>query len=450
MSENIDAVPWNIEAVPGNSDAVFADSMQTNSPPSQSLNQSPQRWWLLALLFAAMLISYVHRGAFSVAAPFMATELHLSKAEIGIILSAFFWVYAFMQIPAGWVVDRFGTRRAYSIGFLFWSLAAALESIGSGVASLIGLRVAIGAGQAITFPASARAVASSFKQRERGTVTGIYLTGVRFGTALVNAFGGWFLARHSWRLFFLMIGIAPLIWLLPWNRFLQKWERPAKREDHLQQADEISFLQAVMLLRHRSVLGIFLGFFAYDYVWFVFITWLPGYLALERGFSPDEMAVYSSVPYLPMSAIIIASGFFSDWLVGRGHGEKQVRRWFIILGLAIGCLIVPAGLVSSKVTAVWLLTISLCGLGICSPNTWTLTQAVCEKKIVGSVTGIQNFGGNIGGIIAPALTGYIAHVTNSFALAFAVAGAVLVVGMLAYAFLIREDVMVVGSPGVRL
>jgi dipeptide/tripeptide permease len=203
-------------------------------------------------------------------------------------------------------------------------------------------------------------------------------------------------------------------------------------------------------LRHRSVLGIFLGFFAYDYVWFVFITWLPGYLALERGFSPDEMAVYSSVPYLPMSAIIIASGFFSDWLVGRGHGEKQVRRWFIILGLAIGCLIVPAGLVSSKVTAVWLLTISLCGLGICSPNTWTLTQAVCEKKIVGSVTGIQNFGGNIGGIIAPALTGYIAHVTNSFALAFAVAGAVLVVGMLAYAFLIREDVMVVGSPGVRL
>ncbi|HEX3085714.1 MAG TPA: MFS transporter [Pyrinomonadaceae bacterium] len=416
--------------------------MQTNSAPAESLNQSPQRWWLLALLFVAMLISYVHRGAFSVAAPFMATELHLSKAEIGIILSAFFWVYAFMQIPAGWVVDRFGTRRAYSIGFLFWSLAAALESIGSGVASLIGLRVAIGAGQAITFPASARAVASSFKQRERGTVTGIYLTGVRFGTALVNAFGGWFLARHSWRLFFLMIGIAPLIWLLPWNRFLEKWERPAKREENLQQADEISFLQAVMLLRHRSVLGIFLGFFAYDYVWFVFITWLPGYLALERGFSPDEMAVYSSVPYLPMSAIIIASGFFSDWLVGRGHSEKQVRRWFIIVGLAIGCLIVPAGLVSSKVTAVWLLTISLCGLGICSPNTWTLTQAVCEKKIVGSVTGIQNFGGNIGGIIAPALTGYIAHVTNSFALAFAVAGAVLVVGMLAYAFLIREDVRV--------
>src|SRR5437016_4241340 len=131
---------------------------------------------------------------------------------------------------------------------------------------------------------------------------------------------------------------------------------------------------------------------------------------------------------------------FSDWLVRCGIEERAVRKLFIVVGLAIGCLIVPAGLVSSKLAAVWLLTISLCGLGICSPNTWTLTQAVCEKKIVGTVSGIQNFGGNIGGIIAPALTGYIAHVTNSFALAFGLAGVVLVVGIFAYSFLIVDDV----------
>ena len=408
---------------------------------AQPLRASPQRWWLLALLSIAMLISYVHRGAFSVAAPFMASELHLSKAQIGLILSSFFWVYAFTQLPAGWIADRFGTRRAYAIGFAFWSLAAALEGLGRGVVSLIATRVGIGTGQAICFPASARAVANSFNQRERGTVTGIYLTGVRFGTALVNAIGALFLAHYSWRLFFLAIGLAPLIWLLPWNRFLEKWETPMVPESGAQGAKtQIPFLETLMLLRRRSVIGIFLGFFAYDYVWFVFITWLPGYLSLERNFSPRELAVYSSVPYLPMSAIIILAGVLSDWLVRRGRAEKQVRKLFIIVGLAIGCLIVPAGLVSNKLLAVWLLTISLCGLGICSPNTWTLTQAVCEKKIVGSVSGIQNFGGNVGGIIAPALTGYIAHVTNSFALAFAVAGGVLVVGMLAYAFLIAAPV----------
>lgn len=421
-------------------------TIETN--PTPELRNSPQRWWLLALLFTAMLISYVHRGAFSVAAPFMATELHLSKASIGIILSSFFWVYAFMQVPAGWIVDRFGTRRAYSIGLLFWSLVAALEGFGRGAFSLIALRIGIGAGQAICFPGSARAVANSFKDRERGTVTGIYLTGVRFGTALVNAIGALFLARYNWRLFFLAIGLLPLIWLWPWNRFLQKWETP-KSQGHDHATAQIPFLETLKLLRQRSVLGIFLGFFAYDYVWFVFITWLPGYLSLERKFSPNELAVYSSVPYLPMSAIIVLAGVLSDWLVRRGREEKQVRKLFIIVGLAIGCLIVPAGLVSSKLVAVWLLTISLCGLGICSANTWTLTQAVCEKKIVGSVAGIQNFGGNVGGIIAPALTGYIAHVTNSFALAFAVAGAVLVVGMLAYAFLINDEVKVESSAQTR-
>ena len=422
--------------------ALSKPRIMNEAPKAAALNASPQRWWLLALLFSAMLISYVHRGAFSVAAPFMAKDLGLSKAGIGIVLSSFFWVYAFMQVPAGWIVDRFGTRRVYSLGFLFWSLATALTAFGRNVVALIGLRVATGAGQAITFPASARAVANSFPQAERGTVTGIYLTGVRFGAALVNAIGGFFLARYSWKLFFLVIGLVPLIWLFPWTKFLSKWETPMASSPggSMHATTNASFFESLMLLKNRSVFGIFLGFFAYDYVWFVFITWLPGYLALERNFTPSEMAVYSSVPYLPMSAIIILAGLFSDWLVRRGREERAVRKLFIVVGLAIGCLIVPAGLVSSKLAAVWLLTISLCGLGICSPNTWTLTQAVCEKKIVGTVSGIQNFGGNVGGIIAPALTGYIAHVTNSFALAFGVAGAVLVVGMLAYALLIRDEV----------
>jgi len=239
-----------------------------------------------------------------------------------------------------------------------------------------------------------------------------------------------------------VIGLVPLIWLFPWTKFLSKWETPSalSPSGSMPATTNASFFESLMLLRNRSVFGIFLGFFAYDYVWFVFITWLPGYLALERNFTPSEMAIYSSVPYLPMSAIIILAGIFSDWIVKRGREEKKVRKLFIIVGLAIGCLIVPAGLVSNKLVAVTLLTISLCGLGICSPNTWTLTQAVCEKKVVGTVSGIQNFGGNVGGIIAPALTGYIAHVTNSFALAFGVAGAVLVVGIFAYWFLIGDEV----------
>ena len=120
------------------------------------LKESPQRWWLLALLFTGMLFGYAQRGAFSVAAPFMSGDLGLTKAGIGVLLSAFFWSYSFMQVPAGWTVDRVGVRRAYSLGFVFWSLASALTGFASNLAALIGLRVALGAGQAIAFPATAR------------------------------------------------------------------------------------------------------------------------------------------------------------------------------------------------------------------------------------------------------------------------------------------------------
>jgi MFS transporter, ACS family, D-galactonate transporter len=407
-----------------------------------SLKQSPQRWWLLVLLFTAMLISYAHRSALSVAvgakSSSMTSELQLSDASIGVLLSAFFWVYSLMQMPSGWLVDRFGVKRAYSLGFAFWSLTSACTGFVNNIATLIGLRVALGAGQAISFPASSRAVANWFQERERGTVTGVYLTGVRLGTALSSVVGAWFLARYNWKLFFIVIGLVPLIWLLPWWKFLTTWETTS--DVGQSSTKTASFIDGLALLRRRSVFGIFIGFFAYDYAWFVFITWLPRYLTKERGFTDSEMAIYSAAPFLIMSAIIIVSGVLSDWLVRQGRDEKRVRKIFILIGLAVGCLIVPAGMVHDKMTAVYLLTISLCGLGICSPNTWTLTQAVCHKKIVGTVSGIQNFGGNLGGILAPALTGFIVHVSGSFALALGLVGVVLVVGMVAYWFLISEEV----------
>ena len=414
-----------------------------------SLQRSKRRWWLLLLLFTAMLISYAHRGALSVAvaASSMTEDLHLSEASIGVLLSAFFWIYAFTQVPAGWVVDRFGVKRAYSLGFAFWSLTSALTGFATGFASLLGLRIAVGAGQAISFPATSRAVANWFQERERGTVTGIYLTGVRFGTALINLVGAYFLARYDWKLFFILIGVVPLIWLFPWSKFVGEWETPAGSPKS-GATSNASFFSSLSLIRHRSVLGIFLGFFAYDYAWFVFITWLPRYLKKERGFTDAEMGIYSAAPFLMMSVIIVLSGLLSDALVRRGFRETRTRKIFVLIGLAVGCLIVPAGMVADKMTAVGLLTVSLCGLGIASPNTWTLTQSICKKKIVGTVSGIQNFGGNVGGILAPALTGFIAHATNSFGLALGLTGAVLIGGMLAYWFLVSDTVEVNEAPVV--
>jgi ACS family glucarate transporter-like MFS transporter len=391
-----------------------------------------------------MIFGYAQRGALSVVAPYMIKELSLSPAVMGILLSAFFWVYSFMQMPAGWLVDRFGVRKSYAIGYAFWSLASAVTGLATGLMALITVRVLMGAGQSVAFPASARAVANWFHDRERGTVTGAYLMGVRLGQALVSFLGGLFLAVYGWKFFFALIGILPLVWLVPWHVFLGKWEHrgaaPAPGKTSPSGPANLSFAKSLRLFKNPTVFGIFLGFFAYDYAWYVYLTWLPGYLVMARGFTPKEMGFYSSVPFLFMSATIMMAGVASDWLIRKGYKETIVRKGFITAGLAIGCLIVPGGMVEDKMTSVWLLAISLSGLGLASPNTWTLTQAVCSKSIVGTVSGIQNFGGNIGGIIAPVLTGYIAHVTQSFVLALGITGAICVVGILSYLLLISDRV----------
>ncbi len=420
--------------------------MATEPVPARQradLRESPQRWWLMILLASGMVVCYAHRGALSPAAPFIIKELGLSPAVMGILLSAFFWTYSFMQVPAGWVVDRFGVRRSYALGYAVWSLASAVTGFAGSLFSLIGVRMLTGVGQSVSFPASAAAVSASFRDKERGTVTSTYLTGVRLGQALITGVGGFFLATYGFRVFFLVIGLVPLVWLVPWHLFLRKWEDAEAREPARPAptaAKRPSFISSLALMKQRSVLGIFLGFFAYDYTWFVYVTWLPGYLVLERKFTAREMGVYSSIPFVAMSVTILLSGLLSDWLVRRGRSETAVRKSLIIAGLAIACLIVPAAFVEDKITAVWLLTLALSGLGLASPNTWTLTQAVCARSVVGTVSGIQNFGGNLGGIIAPALTGYIVTATRSFATAFYITGVILVGGILAYALLIFRKV----------
>jgi ACS family glucarate transporter-like MFS transporter len=405
----------------------------------RALKESPWRWVLMVLLVVAMLFCYGQRNALSVASKSMADDLGFNPAKTGLLLSSFFWVYAFMQLPSGWLVDRFGVRRTYAISFVFWSFMSGVTGLTNGLAMLILFRVLMGTGQAVAFPASSRAVANWFQESERGLVTGLYLAGVRIGGALISVFGGWFLTRYDWRWFFVVVGAVSLVWVAPWMGFLKKWEEKPSVEATTAQRS-VSFMESLALLKNRSALGLFLGFFAYNYVWNVFQNWLPNYLETERKFTKIEMGVLNAMPLVAMSVIIVISGALSDWLIRRGYEEKRVRKIFITIGMLICCLIVPAGFVEDRMTAVWLLTISLSGLGVASPNTWTLTQAVSSKKLVGTVSGIQNFGGNVGAILAPLLTGFIAHFTHSFAMALALCGVILIAGVIVFWFAVEEKV----------
>lgn len=440
--------------------AVYEDSEQGDSmfprptsttvkvaPSSayQLLKESPQRWWLAVLLHFAMFFLFIHRGGLSVAAPFMMEELGLSTATMGVLLSAFFWSYSLMQAPGGWAVDRFGPRRAYAWGLGLWSLAAAATGLASGLWSLIAARIGLGFGQSVAFPATTRAIANWFPEYQRGTATACSNTGNRVGQVLVNGVGTLIIAALGWQLFFVGSGLLGLLWLLPWLLFLRRWE--GRTETATTVASTLSsFLAGFALLKHRSFLGICLGYFAFDYTFYLMLTWLPGYLKLERGFSTNEMAVFSSIPYLANIPLMFLTGMLSDWFVRRGYNEIRVRKTFMIVGMLGALLIVPAGLVEDRMTAVWLLTLTQCFIGMTGVIAFTLTMAVCEKRIVGAASGLQNFSGQIAGIIAPALTGYLAHRTGSFALAMGVAGVLLLAGIAAYWLLVTEPVKLAENP----
>ena len=398
------------------------------------------RWGLVSLLLSGMTFCYAQRGTLSVAAPFMMRDLGINAETMGLILSAFSWCYCFMQVPSGWIVDRFGVRRAYACGFTLWSIACALTGAFRDIAAIMFFRVTMGVGQSVAFPASARTVANWFVDTQRGLVNSSYLIGVRLGQALVNAAGVGLIARYGWQAFFVFSGVAPLLWIVPWLIVLRRWETPGANAASPLGSNRFSFASSFGLLRHPTVLGTFLGFFAFDYVWFVFVYWLPGYLRLERHLTPGQMAFHASVPFVVMSIVIVLSGIATDRMIAAGFRELRVRKAFIAVGFAIALAIVPAGLVQDNTTALWLLLTSLCGLGLASPNTWSITQACCTKRLVGTVSGMQNFGGNVAGIIAPWLTGTIAHRTGSFASAFVVCGFVLIAGAHAYWLLMNDKV----------
>ena len=383
-----------------------------------------------------MFFCYAHRGTLSVAAPFLMKDLGLNPAVMGILLSAFFWSYSLAQVPAGWLLDRYGLGRVYAIGFFTWTVAVALTGLTSSVAMLIAVRMLLGLGQGVPFPASARAVSTWFEGKERGGVIGVYLSGNRLGQAAIAATGPIAIALYGWRAFFLIAGIAGFVWLAAWLAFMHWWDAPPSANAKTTRAESIR--SSWSRLRDRRILGVFLGYFAYDYVWFLFLTWMPGYLMLERHFGPREMGIYSSVPFAVVAVVIVLAGMMGDLMVRRGWDEVTARKTLITAGMLIGCTIVPAAFVEDRMTAVWLLGISICGLGITAPNAWALTQAVSAKELVATASGIQNLGGNLGGVVAPALTGFIAHATGSFEFAFAIAGFVLLLGIACYWVLIPK------------
>lgn len=390
----------------------------------------------MTLLVFSIFINYIDRSNLSVAATNLSRELSLNSKDLGLLLGAFFWSYAALQVVAGWVVDRYNVYVGYGIAFFLWSAATALTGFASGLAMLFALRLILGVGESIAYPAYSKIIARDFPARHRGLANALIDAGSKAGPALGTLIGGLIVANYGWRSLFFVLGFGAMVWLIPWFALLPRINRmasvPASPAAH---AAGPGFLE---IASKRDAWGTFLVLFCGNYAWYFFLTWLPPYLEMERHFSKTMMAVYGSIPFTGIALASVFGGWLSDRLIHRGGSPTLVRKGFAITGLLMMTLVLPASMLPNQLASMALLTAGCICYGLYSSNVWAITQTLAGPSAAGKWSGMQNCTGNIAGVVAPWFTGYLVQETGQFFLAFVAVAVALVLGACSYIFLVGK------------
>ena len=407
-----------------------------------------QRLSLLLLLITGA-INYLDRQTLAIGNPEIRSELGLDVAQMGYLLSAFSLSYAFSQLPTGGLVDRVGPRTLLGVGLAIWSLAQGAAGFVNGYAQFLYARIVLGIGEAPQFPTGARVVSNWFNVRDRGLPTGIFNSASTLGPALAPPLLTWLMLGWGWRAMFIAMGVmgvlAAIIWYLiyrdPGDAGVSEADKAAIREGEPPRTEGVSFGQWLRLFRFRTTWGMVLGFFGTVYLIWLYLTWLPGYLEIERHMSIMKTGIYASVPYVFGFIGSIVGGAISDWLAARGHTPMMSRKIPIIGGLAgMALFTIPAAFTDSWQLALFFIGLAVfCG-NVSSATSWALVTAAAPPNYVASIGSIQNFGGYLGGTLAPALTGVIVYNTGSFVPALIVGAAIALCSALVYTFVVRRPI----------
>ena len=391
---------------------------------------SGKEWRVLGLLVISGLLNYVDRANLSVGATNIQAEMHLTNYHLGKLLSAFFWTYATFQLfgIAGWLVDRFNVCWALAIGFFIWSAATAITGMAQVFGVMFALRLLLGMGESVAYPAYSRILANNFPEHHRGFANALIDAGTKGGPAIGTLLGGLLMARFGWRAFFLALGFGSLLWLIPWFYWMPRGKGVSAREHH---AD----LPGIgSILRQRAAWFTALGLFCSNYFWYFLITWLPPYLEKERHFPKEKMAVVGSLAFLAISVSSVTSGWLSDRWIARGGTPTRVRKTFAGTGLVLSTIILPVCVVRDERLAIALLILACLSFGLYTANVFAITQTLAGPRSAGKWTGLQNGFGNLAGVVAPWLTGWVVQETGQFYWAFVVAAAIVLASAAMFVF----------------
>ena len=411
----------SVNANPGVVDQPLENRVQPESQPGMN--------WILFLLTLSVLINYVDRSNLSIAASLLKDELSISASQLGVLLSAFFWAYALMQIPAGWLVDRFDVKWVFAAGFFLWTVATGVTSLLHSFVALLVIRIILGLGESVAFPSYGKVFGIHFKEENRGFANAMIMTGLALGPAFGILVGGAAVARFGWRPFFLCLGFIGLLWLPLWIL----WMPSRQSQESAASTSKSGYLD---IFSHRSAWGTCLGQAAINYFLYFLVTWLPFYLVRGRHLSLTQMARVGALVFLMSAISSAATGKLSDHWIRAGASVTAVRKGCMVVGhIGIGILFCLT--VLSTGWAFYLL-LALTGvfLGISICNSWAIPQILAGPHMVGRWIGVQNFIGNLGGAVAPALTGFLLDRTGSFYGPFFVSAIVAWIGAIGWYFVV--------------
>ena len=404
---------------------------------------SPELSRLALLLALSIFINYIDRGNLSIAAPHIKDELGFTYSQLGILFASFFWTYAIFQIVSGWLVDRFPVNWVLALGILLWSAATVATGLVNGFKLLLAVRLILGIGESVAYPSYSKIISRNFSELQRGRANSLISAGQASGPAVGTLLGGMLIAHVGWRVFFVVFGVASSLWLLPWLKFLR---RPATVGQSIPSfSDSTAILPAsqpaasatmLQILSQRSAWGTFAGLFAYNYIWYFFITWLPTYLERERNFSVQAMSIVTGFAFFVLAISALVSGWLSDKWIVAGGTPTRVRKTFTGAGLLIASSILLVGIVVNHHIAVAILILVCIGLGVGTSNLWSVTQTLAGPTTSGKWAGLQNFTGNLAGWIAPALIGLIVQRTGNFFWVFVITSCVTLLGAAAWVFVV--------------
>jgi ACS family glucarate transporter-like MFS transporter len=422
------------------------------------------RYLILLMLFLVTTINYADRATIAIAGSSLQKDLGIDAVTLGFIFSAFGWAYVAGQIPGGWLLDRFGSKKIYALSIFTWSLFTLLQGyvgefgVGSAVIVLFMLRFMVGLAEAPSFPGNARIVAAWFPTAERGTASAIFNSAQYFATVLFAPLMGWIVYRFGWQHVFVVMGAIGIVFSAIWMKVIyspRQHPRINQEEfDHIannggmvdmdQDQDQGKGKSSGpkwdyirQLLTNRMMLGIYLSQYCINGITYFFLTWFPVYLVQERGMTILKAGIIASLPAICGFIGGVLGGVISDYLLRKGHSLTFARKAPIICGLLLSTTIVACNYVDVEWMVVGFMALAFFGKGVGALG-WAVMSDASPKQIAGLSGGLFNTFGNIASITTPIVIGYIISSTGSFKWALVFVGANAVVAVFSYIFIVGE------------